>query len=699
MLGSRGSLAVARWVRSLLGARRALSTRGRHRLYPGRGEVAAAIGAFRRAATVPQSPARAAAIQGGPALRATTADGRAQLSGTKSAMAEPGNRIVPRLVGAYLAGVVGLGLVLWLVVAHWAQQRSKQQLLDQLEAEARLLASVVATRWTPDEPRSLLALFPPPDDSAAVRYTILNLDGTVIADTLEPADRMGSQRGRPEVRAALKAGQGGAQQPATWAATPVVYWARTVGEGQARLGLVRVARPLPATETILGQLRRGYLMGWGGLALTGLALVGGWARRMAQGWNSLSDGLRRLARGEAATVRFGGDVPEFAPLSDRLAEAAQSIDQRTAVLREQSDRLATVLGGMIEGVIAVDQRQHILFANPAARTLLELHASDGAGRPIWEVVRNRAVQQAAEEALRSTEPCSLEFEMAGKTRRVLSLYGTRLPGLPPRGAVLVLHDVTELRRLENLRQEFVANVSHELKTPLTAIKAYAETLLGGALHDGQHNQEFVRRIAEQAERLHELILDLLSLARIEAGQEHFEIEVVPLEQLVESCLAQHRASAQARNLLLEVHPSEAPLAVLADREGLREILDNLVDNAMKYTPEGGRVSVAWSNDEGQVRIDVADTGIGISPDEQTRIFERFYRVDKARSRELGGTGLGLSIVKHLAQAFGGRVSVSSQFGRGSRFSVWLPAAGEAALNATADVSRSDDQSGGIAPRS
>jgi two-component system phosphate regulon sensor histidine kinase PhoR len=238
----------------------------------------------------------------------------------------------------------------------------------------------------------------------------------------------------------------------------------------------------------------------------------------------------------------------------------------------------------------------------------------------------------------------------------------------------VMLDTTELRRLESLRRDFVANVSHELKTPLSSIKAYAETLRNGALADKEAAVKFVERIQEQADRLHNLIIDMLSLARIESAQEVFNIEPVAVNEVVESCLAAQRPAAQAKRIELRVEPADAPCSVRADREGLREILDNLVDNAIKYTGDGGSVIVRWRLRESEAAIEVEDTGIGIGQDDLSRVFERFYRVDKARSREMGGTGLGLAIVKHLAQSFGGGVSAKSVPGEGSAFTVTLPLA-------------------------
>jgi two-component system phosphate regulon sensor histidine kinase PhoR len=240
--------------------------------------------------------------------------------------------------------------------------------------------------------------------------------------------------------------------------------------------------------------------------------------------------------------------------------------------------------------------------------------------------------------------------------------------------VLVLHDVSELRRLENLRHEFVANVSHELKTPLAAIKAYAETLRLGAVNDRENNLGFVVRIEEQADRLHQLILDTLQIARVESGREAFDIANIPVAGAVDACVAQLAGEAQLKNITLRIQPPVQPLSVRADEDGLRTILENLVDNAIKYTPENGEVVLRWWPENSSVVLEVRDTGIGIAAKDQGRIFERFFRVDQARSRELGGTGLGLSIVKHLAQAFGGSVSLMSELGKGSRFLVRIPGA-------------------------
>ena len=298
------------------------------------------------------------------------------------------------------------------------------------------------------------------------------------------------------------------------------------------------------------------------------------------------------------------------------------------------------------------------------------------GRLVEELIRSPQVQEAVEATLRLINPTPYQGELSFPSRdgpvrspgRSLSVRGTPLPGDPSPGAVLVFHDVTELRRLERMRQDFVANASHELKTPLASIKAYTETLLDWALHDETVNVRFLERIDEQAERLNRLILDLLSLARLESGQEIFDHQPLSIIPVLESCVEAHRGRAEAKNLVLTFDPGDLDdeSLILADEEALRQIADNLIDNAIKYTPENGSVRVSCRTQKDAIAVEVTDTGIGIPRDDLPRIFERFYRVDKARSRELGGTGLGLSIVKHLVQSIGGQLEVTSRLGSGSQ---------------------------------
>jgi two-component system phosphate regulon sensor histidine kinase PhoR len=386
---------------------------------------------------------------------------------------------------------------------------------------------------------------------------------------------------------------------------------------------------------------------------------------------------------------------------------SERLTAQIAQLQEDGQQLRTILSGMVEGVIALDGQQRVLFANERAAQLLGFHTQNPAGRRLWEVARQRGLQEAVQRSLEGPSPCREELNWGGPGVKRLTIHAARLPGSPPRGAVLVLHDTTDLYRLERLRQEFVANVSHELKTPLSVIKACIETLIDGAVEDPKHRGRFLEQIADQADRLHALILDLISLARIESGEEVYEMEAVDLEEVVAACLDHHRARAESKDQRLEVvcplrpaeangsstpgvgpasraGPGDSParlagstnghVAAWADEEAVNQILDNLVDNALKYTPAGGSIRVRWWAEAEEACLEVEDTGIGIPDQDLPRIFERFYRVDKARSRQMGGTGLGLSIVKHLVQAMHGSIHATSRPGQGTTFQVRLPRA-------------------------
>jgi two-component system phosphate regulon sensor histidine kinase PhoR len=415
-----------------------------------------------------------------------------------------------------------------------------------------------------------------------------------------------------------------------------------------------------------------------GLAAAGLAI---WiTRSVLRPLGELIQGTERVSAGDYGQGVYAASRDELAGLARSFNRMTEHLANQIAQLEEDRQKLRAILSGMVEGVVALDGEQRILFANERAAQLLEFHSEAAVGRKLWEVFRQRSLQEVLGRALSATEPCEEELTWNGTAARSLTVHAARLSSSPERGAVLVLHDTSDLRRLERLRQDFVANVSHELKTPLAVIKACVETLVDGAVEDTQHRQSFLEQIAEQADRLHALILDLLSLARIESGSEAFEFEAVNLEHAVGACLDRHKARAEAKGQVLEAvgraGPGDTvgstPVLAWAEQEAVSQILENLVDNAVKYTPPGGHIHVSWWNEGNQACFEVRDDGIGIPERHLPRIFERFYRVDRARSRELGGTGLGLSIVKHLVQALHGTVQATSQPDKGSRFVVRLP---------------------------
>jgi two-component system phosphate regulon sensor histidine kinase PhoR len=445
-----------------------------------------------------------------------------------------------------------------------------------------------------------------------------------------------------------------------------------VREGEITHGVLMLSQALPVSDTN-NMLSQGKL--WATVfflllvsVLAAFVLLHQASRRLTQ----LTEGAQAIAQRDDPQLIPMESLDELGLLGEAINGMQQKLARRMYELRENSERLETMLGSMLEGVLAVSPEHDVLLANNASCKLLGITIEQPLGRSLMDVTRSLPLHEAVVEAMHSNTPVSKEFESNGFPRRILAVRAMRMPGSPSPGVMVVLHDITDLRRLENLRREFVANVSHELKTPLAAIKAYAETLKLGALNDPEHSIEFVKRIEEQAQRLYELILDLLQLARVESGQEAFEIVDVELSEAVLDCVEQYTELAASKNIqMIPVGPNYS-VVVRGDEEGVRTILSNLINNAIKYTPDQGTVTVRWRKEDTFGVVEVEDTGIGIALKDQARVFERFYRVDRARSRELGGTGLGLSIVKQLAQAFGGTVGLESQPKKGSLFWVRLP---------------------------
>ncbi len=510
-----------------------------------------------------------------------------------------------------------------------------------------------------------------------MRLTVVSMGGTVIADSDEDAASMGNHKDRTELAGAAAHGTGNSQRFSPTLQLPMLYHAARIdNDSNEPLGLIRVAVPLSEVEEEVSQIEKALyavaaLVSLAGLVLT--YLIVGRALRPVQTLTTAVNAMAAGSYNHRVDVRSGRD--ELGTLAKSFNRMSAEIEARETQLQEIVNRMRAVLGGMVEGVIAVDDEQRFLFANQAAGNLLGFQPDRVQGQSLSGTVQHQMLQQVATDTL-ATESGNVvrQLELEHSAGNILlAVNGARLPGDPCPGAVVVMHDVTELRRLETLRQEFVANVSHELKTPLSAIMAYSETLRDGGMIKDEDGVHFLKQIEEQAMRLAELIQDMLQLARIESGKARYDITSLQIGGLVERCLAGHADTARSKQIVLAVEPSP-PAQVVADEEAIQQILDNLLTNAIKYTPKGGEIAVRWRLENDEVAIQVEDNGIGIPPEDHARIFERFYRVDKARSRELGGTGLGLSIVKHLAQMLGGSVSIESEPGNGSTFEVRIPAA-------------------------
>jgi two-component system, OmpR family, phosphate regulon sensor histidine kinase PhoR len=368
----------------------------------------------------------------------------------------------------------------------------------------------------------------------------------------------------------------------------------------------------------------------------------------------LTDAIRRLGNHDFSAASNTAETREFATLGQSVNLARDQLAAYYVELMRDHEQLNAILSGMVEGVVALDNTERILFANARACDLLDLNPQAIKGRKIGDLIREPAIQTIVEKAMFQSGTCREELDWHGSETRNLAVYVSRLSSPESTGAVMVLHDITDLRRLERLRQDFVANVSHELKTPLAVIQSNVEALIDGAAEDPVARLSFLGRVQHEANRLDELIQDAIA-----------------------DCLERHATRAEEKSMsIIEVPPknSSKDLRVWADPDQLGHILDNLFVNAMKYTPNGGKVTIRWEAEPDFVRIEVEDNGVGISKEDLPRIFERFFRADKARNRSAGGTGLGLAIVKHLVQTLDGQISVTSTLDVGTTFRVALPRA-------------------------
>jgi two-component system phosphate regulon sensor histidine kinase PhoR len=371
---------------------------------------------------------------------------------------------------------------------------------------------------------------------------------------------------------------------------------------------------------------------------------------------------------------------EWGSLSKAIGEMGNQLRNKIEEISKEKEYLQTILKGMMEGVLIVDGRGRILMVNDALRNLLSL-SLDVSDRMPLEVIRNAELEEAIRRALQDGESIALELGLNKYGEKTVEVNVVSILPFSKeidkdsegiRGAVAVFHDITRLKELEKIRQDFVANVSHELRTPLTTIKGYAETLLEGALKEEVASQ-FVQVIKRHTDRLTKIVEDLLTLSKIESKEFQLKKEKISVNEFIEDVLDFVKEAAERKRITLSKVEISPFLDVIADRHSLEQVLVNLLDNAIKYTPEGGKVTIsAIETTPGEIQFSVKDNGIGIPKEDLPRIFERFYRVDKGRSQELGGTGLGLSIVKHLVQAHGGRIWVESQLEKGSTFYFTLP---------------------------
>jgi len=567
-----------------------------------------------------------------------------------------------------LAIIVTLAVMSFLFFFPWLDERLIDDQTAQLKEFARQIEPFArkSLKERSIEPRQHA------DGRALLGWKLFDLDGKQLGQEGAPASASAEVTEALSGKESVSFKRMSAAEPRLLSvAVPIIEDNKTAGailltDSTAEIDqFIRRARAL-----LIGALMLSLVIA----VVIAVAVSNRWTTQLA---NMRQAVARLTAPNDASQESLRDSTNEFGELSRTVDQVRAELSRQIRGIDQVRRDLQSMLETIPEAVIAIDAEQRVLFANASTYRLFGLPPHDISGQKLWEILRQPGLQDAVSLTFASQEQTSTEFEIRTPPR-VLSFRGRSLTVGSGRGIIIVLHDITELRRLERMRQDFFASVSHELKTPLAAIKAYTETLLDADLERGGVVERFLQRIEEQADRLHVLVIDMLMLARVESEDHGFDIRPIDAKSVVASSIDLFHEKAQAKRIDVSVHLAEDSGMVLADVEGVGMIVRNLVDNAIKYTGSGGRVSITTRREANQLVMEVADTGGGIPPEDLTRIFERFYRVDKARSRELGGTGLGLSIVKHLVQRFGGTVSVRSRLNEGSVFTVSLPRVADSA---------------------
>jgi two-component system, OmpR family, phosphate regulon sensor histidine kinase PhoR len=509
------------------------------------------------------------------------------------------------------------------------------------------------------------------------RVTLIDRAGQLLADSSGATHDVRVLATHPEVRGQL---EGRSQAPALLASGERLQLAVPFGGGGEPRGVVRITREVPDLEAVHAAVLRYTLLSFGIAVLLSVGLAGLAAELAARPARGLTTVARRMAAGDLTTRARLSRRDDLGELGRALDQLAKNLTTSLSDLRGERDRMSGILSGMVEGVLLLDASGRIVLVNPSLREML-LIGQDAVGRTLLEAIRHAELKELLDQARATEEPVTREIETGGiKPRRLLSRFA-RLPS--EQGQMFaVFVDVTEMRKLESMRRDFVANVSHELRTPVTAIRSAAETLQTGRPEDPAMLDMFLAIIERNAARLQDLVEDVLDLSRIESRELNLHFESLELGTLYGQVLSLFRERADRKGI--ELVNEGAGTRVRGDRRALEHVLTNLVDNAVKYCGKGAHVRLIAAELGEQVMVSVADDGPGIESRHLPRIFERFYRVDAGRSRELGGTGLGLSIVKHLVEAQGGSVQVDSRPGQGTTFSFTLKK-GERELQAAAQA--------------
>lgn len=583
------------------------------------------------------------------------------------------SRILWKLFSGYVVLIFLSTILVGVLVSRQVEEETRVEIEQSLDVRATLLRAVALESFssgTKIQKRiRTLGL------NTNTRFTIIKPDGTVFADSEEDPVTMDNHANRPEILAARSHGHGITTRFSNTVDKKMMYYALPIRKENLLLGYVRTSLPLSVIDDRLSHVRTIILFSMAMSILVALILGFIVARGFAKPLTAMTAIAESMSGGNYNQRVSIERKDEIGSLAKALNKMAWSSHGRLETIALDNNKLLAILSGMVEGVVAVDKSETIIHLNEAAARILGISPKEDVHRRIWEATHSQELCQVFSVALNEETEIRRKLKIvANSTDQIVEVHASpfRDAGGELVGAVAILHDVSELERLETIRRDFVANVSHELKTPITAIRGLVETLIDDEEISPDNHYKFLTKTMNQTLRLSTIVSDLLALSRLESvGLDLIRVSL-DLREVVTASMQVLLPVSESKNILIESQIPEEPVEVLGDREALFQSVNNLLDNAIKYNSEKGVVTLHLHIEGKDAVINVQDTGIGIEPLEQHRIFERFYRVDKARSRQLGGTGLGLSIVKHTALAHGGQLSVESIPGTGSTFQISIP---------------------------
>ncbi len=570
-----------------------------------------------------------------------------------------------KIFGTYLAIIV----VSFSVLSLFIRDEMKEVMTDQIKGQLLTYAELVDLGSTSTISGQIVQIA----RISGARVTLIDAAGDVLADSEKKVEELENHFNRPEIRESRLKGRGYATRYSTTAAVDMLYVAVPVKSGQEITGYVRLARPLYDVHNTIKNLYNSFLLTMLIVAVLSLIIALLFSRRLAAPIKAMERFTERLRGGDTSGTILINTSDETKTLAENINYLVEELNSKIRLANEESGKLVTAFASMTEGVMILDAADRIEVINQAMNNILAMRFGDVTGKTLIEVSRNVDLQKAFLKFKQTRESVSQEITLGSRQPVMLTVSISGIKGdKDSEKTMIVFHDVTRLKKLERLRADFVANVTHEIRTPLTAILGYLETIRDGAIENPEEARKFIDIILKHARRLNRLVEDLLTISKIELGEIKFNFENASLADAVNNVLPLMEPKARLKNIAFTNLVGEKVPLIKADKDRLAQIFVNILDNAVKFTPENGKVNVDAREADGYVVTTISDTGIGIPKEEIERLGERFYRVDKNRSRELGGTGLGLSIVKHLMIAHGGKMEITSQLGQGTKVLLFFP---------------------------